>query len=408
MVDWDRVEQLRSKGWGWDRIAADEDVGFHPEASVQDPGRALRALYHRQRNRSGRRDEEEPERPKKADREAEERRWTMPRIGMLLTPSIGIWAALAFIAPSPVGILVPAIPWLALAVAVAAFVLIFGLLRTAGRRWTPVLRTTLIGAVVLGFVISGVIGLTGYLAFGCPYLPAQSTLTPQGNGWSSGSMAAWQESGMPVFYFYGASWCPYCSASSWALWKALTEFQSGFNGLTSGIPGTQQYYSNPGDVYPSTPEMILSGATVTSSFVSFQVNEYYWTLDNGATAGTFPGTSNCIQQAYVSAYSGGSIPFVVINGQYVHGGSSLINPSDLSTWASTGAQTVATDVLTETGQPWSIIEQQAAQICAFILKSDGYGSVSAFTTANPGMVRPNEYQWTTTMQGLVQDNWPSS
>lgn len=406
MVDWDRVEQLRSKGWNWDRIADDEDVGFHPEASVQDPGRALRALYHRQRNRSSRRQEEEPDRPKKADRDAEERRWTLPRVGILLTPVFGIWAALAFVAPSPIGILVPAIPWLALALAVSAFILIFGLLRTAGRRWTPVLRTTFIAAVVLGFVVSGVIGLTGLLAFGCPYLPAQSSLATQPNGWQSGSMTAWQDNGAPVFYFYGASWCPYCSASSWALWKALTEFQSGFNGQTNGIPGAQQYYSNPGDVYPSTPEMILASAAVTSSFVSFQVSEYYWTLDTG-TAGTFPGTSNCVQQAYVSAYSGGSIPFVVINGQYVHGGTSLINPSNLSAWSGTGAQTVATDVLTETGQPWTIIQQQAAQICGFILKSDGYASVSAFVSANPGAVNMAKYQWTTSMQGLVQDNWPS-
>jgi hypothetical protein len=407
MVDWDRVEQLRSKGWGWDRIAADEDVGFHPEASVHDPGRALRALYHRQRNRSDRRQEEEPERPKKADREAEERRWTLIRIGLFVTPIVGVWALLAYVAPSPVGILVPAIPWLALALAVSAFVLLFGLLRTPGRKWTSVLRTTLIGAVILGFVISGIIGLTGYLAFGCPYLPPQSSLATQPNGWISGTMTPWQQNGQPVFYFYGASWCPYCSASSWALWKALTEFQSGFNGQTNGIPGAQQYYSNPGDVYPSTPEMILASASVTSSFVSFQVSEYYWTLDTGV-AGTFPGTSNCVQQAYVSSYSGGSIPFVVINGQYVHGGSSLINPNDLSAWATSGAPTVATDVLTESGQPWQIVSAQAAQICAFILKSDGYSSVSAFTTANPSMVNMAKYQWTTSMQSLVQDNWPSS
>jgi len=407
MVDWDRVEQLRSKGWGWDRIAADEDVGFHPEASVHDPGRALRALYHRQRHRSQRREEEEPERPKKADRDAQERRWTLARIGILLTPVFAIWAALAFFVPSPVGILVPAIPWLALALAVSAFVLLFGLLRTAGRRWSPVLRTTLIGAVVLGFVISGVIGLTGYLAFGCPYLPAQSSLATQPNGWQSGTMTPWKDNGAPVFYFYGATWCPYCSASSWALWKALTEFQSGFNGQTTGIPGTQEYYSNPGDVYPSTPEMILASASVTSSFVSFQVSEYYWTLDTGS-AGTFPGTSNCVQQAYVSAYSGGTIPFVVINGQYVHGGSTLIDPSDLSAWASTGAPTVATDVLTESGQPWQIVSTQAAQICAYILQSDGYSSVSAFVTAHPTAVNAANYQWTNSFQSLVQDNWPSS
>ncbi len=407
MVDWDRVEQLRGKGWGWDRIADDEDVGFHPDASVHDPGRALRSLYHRQRNRSDRREAEEPVRPKRVDREAEERRWTLPRIGMVLTPVLAVWTVLAYVAPSPIGILVPAIPWLALGLAVAAFILLFGLLRTAGRRWTPVLRSTLIGAVVLGFVISGIIGLTGYLAFGCPYLPPSAALSAQPNGWTSGTMTPWQENGMPVFYFYGASWCPFCSASSWAMWKALTEFQTAFNGQTNGIPGTMLYYSNPQDTDPSTPEIILSSATVTSPFVSFQVSEYYWTLTNGAVAGTFPGTANCVQAAYVSAYSGGDIPFVVINGQYVHGGASLINPTDLSTWAVNGASTVATSVLTESGQPWQIVQDQAAQICAFVLKSDGYSSVAAFTSANPSMVNTAKYQWTSTMQSLVQDNWPS-
>ena len=399
MVDWDRVEELRGKGWGWDRIADDEDVGFHPEASVTEPGRALRALYHRQQRRGGRREVVE-DRPKKVDRAAEERRWTFARVGMLLTPILGIWMVLAYVAPSPVGILVPAIPWLGLGLAGAAFVLIYGLLRTPGRRWTPVLRTTLIGAVVLGFVVSGIIGLTGYLAFGCPYLPPATSLTAQPQGWASGSMTPWQDNGHPVFYFYGATWCPYCSASSWALWKALTEFQSGFNGQTSGIPGTQFYYSNPSDVYPNTPEVVLASAAVSSPVVSFQVSEYYWTQSTG-TAGTFPGTSNCVQQAYVTAYSGSSIPFVVINGQYVHGGSSLIDPNDLSSYAGTGVSTVAQDVLTETGTPWSVEQAQSALICAFILKSDGYGSVSAFLTANPGLHNPSDYQWTSGMQTLV-------
>jgi hypothetical protein len=408
MVDWDRVDELRSKGWGWDRIAGDEDVGFHPDASVQDPGRALRALYHRQHRRSGRPQATEERPTTKVDRDAEERRWTLVRIGILVTPIFGIWALLAFFLPSPVGILVPAIPWLALGFAVAAFVLFFGLWRTPGRKWTPVLRTTLIGAVVLGLVVAGLIGLTGYLAFGCPYLPSSSSLTPQPNGWASGTMTPWKDGGAPVFYFYGATWCPYCSASSWAMWKALTEFQQNFNGQTDGIPGTTFYYSNPGDVYPSTPEVILASASVTSSLVSFQVSEYYWTLSTG-TAGTFPGTSNCVQQAYVTAYSGSSIPFVVVNGQYVHGGSSLIDPNDLSTYATgptgNGAQQVATSVLTESGDAWTVEQSQAAQICAFILLSDGYsgsGAVSSFLAANPSLARSGDYQWTTTMQGLVQ------
>ena len=112
-----------------------------------------------------------------------------------------------------------------------------------------------------------------------------------------------------------------------------------------------------------------------------------------------------MQQAYVSAYSGGSIPFVVLNGQYVHAGSSLIDPSDLSSYedgASGGYTAVATSVLQETGTPWSIIQGQAGWICAFILKADGYSSVSAFIAANPSLSHPNNYQWTTSMQNLVQ------
>ncbi len=404
MVDWDRVEELRSKGWGWDRIAEDEDVGFHPEASVREPGRALRALYHRQRRQVDRQERVE-QRPKKADRDAEERRWTLARIGLVATPVLGIWAALAYVAPSPVGILLPTIPWLALGFAVAAFVLLFGLLRTPGRRWKPVYRTTLISAVILGLVISGLIGLAGY-ALGCPYLPPSSSLTSQPNGWtSSTAISAWHENGLPVFYFFGATWCPYCSASSWAMWKALTEFQAGFNGQTDGIPGTVFYYSNPGDVYPNTPEVILGSASVSSPVLSFQVSEYYWTQSTG-TAGTFPGTSNCIQQAYVSAYSGSSIPFVVINGQYIHAGASLINPDDLSSYATgpsgNGAPQVATSVLTESGNAWTVEQGQAAQICAWVLMSNGYSSVSSFLASNPSLKDPTNYQWTTTMQGLVQ------
>ncbi len=404
MVDWDRVEELRSKGWGWDRIAEDEDVGFHPETSVREPGRALRALYHRQRRQVDRQEPVE-QRPKKADRDAEERRWTLARIGLVATPVLGIWAALAYVAPSPVGILLPTIPWLALGFAVAAFVLLFGLLRTPGRRWKPVYRTTIVSAVVLGLVFSGLIGLVGY-ALGCPYLPPSSSLASQPNGWtSSTAISAWHENGLPVFYFFGATWCPYCSASSWAMWKALTEFQSGFNGQTTGISGTSFYYSNPGDVYPNTPEVILASASVSSPVLSFQVSEYYWTQSTG-TAGTFPGTSNCVQQAYVSAYSGSSIPFVVINGQYIHSGASLINPDDLSSYATgvsgTGAQQVASSVLTESGSAWSVEQGQAAQICAWVLMSNGYSSVSSFLASNPTLNNPGNHQWTSTMQGLVQ------
>jgi hypothetical protein len=407
MVDWDRVEELRSKGWDWDRIAADPKVGFHPDTSVREAGRALRGLYHRQKSRQRRQGSETPTPSPRKSTEVEKPRWNATRIGWLLVPIVGIWALFAYVLPSPVGVVVPAIPYLALAFAVVVAILLLALWRSGQERWSKPLRKTVIIGVVVGLVVSGVIALTGALFFGCPVLPPSSSQTtqPGGLGWTSVPASAWQDGGKPVFYFYGATWCPYCSASSWAMWKALTEFQSGFDGSTSGVPGTSFYYSNPGDVYPSTPEVILASASVSSPAMSFQVSEYYWTQTNGATAGTFPGTSNCIQQAYVSAYSGGSIPFVVLNGQFVHAGASLIDPSSLSSWAVNGAPTVATDVLQESGTPWSIVQSQAGWICAFVIKADGFSSVSAFLSANPGLNgRQAQFQWTTTMTGLVNSD----
>ncbi len=380
MVDWDRVEELRSKGWDWDRIANDPKVGFHPDASVTEEGRALRALYHRQRSRS-RRQETPVVRPKK-DQEARERRWTLPRIGYLLTPIFGIWAVIAYLVPSPVGLVLPAIPYLALALVVAVFVLVFGLWRTSGARWSKAFRSTVVTGVVLGLIVTGMIALGGVLFFGCPYLPPAAAGTSQpGPGWASYSVSAWQEGGKPVVFFYGASWCPYCSASSWAIWKALTEYGS--------VAGAYTSYSSGSDVYANTPEMVLADASVSSSTVSFQVSE-----DTSGVDGTFPGTSNCYQQAYVTAYSGSSIPFLVVNGQYVHGGSSLINPQDLSTWAdgaSGGTATVQSSVASESGQPWSVVQTQAWWIMAFIAKSSGQ-SVSSLAS---------QYHWSSTTTAQV-------
>jgi uncharacterized protein DUF929 len=359
MVDWDRVGELRSKGWDWERIAADPKVSFHADSSVRDPGRALRALYHRTKARE-RRQGPEPQAPTKRTTEEEGQRWGLPRIGYLTVPLLGVWFALAYVAPSPVGLIVPAIPWLALGLAVAGFVLAFGLWRSRGApRWSPVYRTTLLGGVVLGLVIGGLIGLSGSVLFGCPYLPPASSLTgTAAPGWTSGGLPAWQDAGKPVVYFYGSTWCPYCSASSWAIWKALEEF---------GTPsGEALGYSSSTDVYPRTPEMVLAHIQLNSPYIAFQVSE-----DTSGVGGSFPGTSSCTQQAYLSAYSGNTIPFVVVNGQYVHGGASLINPATLSSWAGFGAGTVNTSVNSETGAPWTAVQSQSWWVMAMLLKTTG-------------------------------------
>ncbi len=353
MVDWDRVEELRSKGWDWDKIADDPKVAFHPDSSVEEPGRALRGLYHRQRSRQ-RRQGEAPKAvtPTKEDREKAERKWTLPRIGYLLVPIFGIWFALAYIVPSPVGLVLPAIPYLALALVIAAFLLLFGLFRSDKARWSKVYRSTLVTGIVLGLVISGVIALGGVLFFGCPVLPSSQHSEPA-PGWTSVSVSPWHENGLPTVYYYGATWCPYCSASSWAIWKALSGF-----GTVSGVSFIYSAEDN-------IPEVDLSSAQVTSATptVTFVVNE-----DTSGVTGNFPTTSNCIEQAYVSAYSGSSIPFVVINGQYVHGGSSLISPGDVNTYTTTQLEQ---QVGAANGGAWSVVQGQTWWMMAFIAKSAG-------------------------------------
>jgi hypothetical protein len=357
MVDWDRVEELRSKGWDWDKVADDPKVGFHPDSSVQEPGRALRGLYHRQRSRQRRQGESAPVAPAaaKKEREKSERKWTLPRIGYLLLPIFAIWFTIAFLVPSPVGLVLPAIPYLALGVAVAAFLLLFGLFRSSGARWSKVYRGTLVTGVVLGLVISGVIALGGVLFFGCPYLPPASsgTTQPGGQGWISVGASPWHENGLPVVFYYGATWCPYCSASSWAIWKAL----SGFGTVT----GVSYMYSAEDNI----PEVDLSSAQVTSSTPTIS---FVPIVDTSGVTSTFPGTTNCVQQAYVSAYSGSSIPFLVINGIYVHGGSSLISPSDVSSYTTV---TLQQDIGSATGTPWSVVQVQTWWMMAFMAKSAG-------------------------------------
>ena len=359
MVDWDEVERLRAKGVGWDRIASDPKVGFHADDAAGDPGRALRAVYYRRKAREDRRG---PSRASKRVKEETASKWTLPRIGFLATPLVGVWFGIAWAAPSPVGVYLPAIPWLGIGLAVAAFVLIFGLWRSH-ERWNADFRGVIVGGVILGLVIAGGVGVAG-LAAGCPYLPPLTASS--GGGWQKVSVSPWTENGLPVFYFYGSAACPYCSASSWAMWRALLAFGT--------ISGNYTDTSNPNDVYPNTPEMVLANAVLSSKYVALQVSESTYT---GAI--TAAPTSGCVQQAYVNAYSGGSIPYVVVNGQYVHAGSSLVDPAGLA--GMTPSQ-VESQVYSQSGAAWSAIAPQVWWIEAYLVKSTGGQPTNVATNPN--------------------------
>lgn len=314
MVDWDLVDRRRAKGWDWDRIAADEKVGFHADDSAGEPGRALRALYYQRRSKTKRRgsdaavsggDGEEPSGPPPTSR--------LATAGFVLVPVFAIWFLLALAFPSPVGTYLSAIPAVLLLLLAGAFVLAYGLLRST-ERWNRTARSAVVVGVVLGFAVSGGVGLVA-IAQGCPTL--SSNLTSEPSSWVRANNPTWQSNGAPVFFFFGSVACPYCSASSWAMVAALERF-----GTLSG-----NYYghsdSNPQDI-PNTPEVVLASTTLQSPYVGLHVVE---STDDSQVVD--PGTPSCIDQAYVSAYdTNGGIPFVVIGGKFIHTGT-LVDPLQL-------------------------------------------------------------------------------
>ncbi|HXQ93738.1 MAG TPA: DUF929 family protein [Thermoplasmata archaeon] len=351
MVDWDAVEKLRSKGWDWDRIAADPKVGFHAEEAAGEPGRALRALYYQRRSKGQRRPSKSENGSGKATETDQKEPWSLARIGYILVPVAAIWFVAAYLYPSPVGTYFPAIPWIGLILAVTGFVLAFGLLRT-DERWSKVMRTSVIGGIVIGLILVGGLTLVAEIN-GCPTLPPISGSEPQ--GWEKANTAAWTSGGTPVFFFLGSEACPYCSASSWAMWKALAAF--------GPVTGITLFHSNPNDNPPSVPEVVLASASVQSQYVSFSVLE--GTDDSTIT---IPPASSCVQQAYTSAYdTGGSIPFVVINGQYVHVGT-LVDPTALTSYS---PQQVQGQVLNASGPAWDAISPATYMMEAYLVKANG-------------------------------------
>lgn len=360
MVDWDRVEELRTKGWDWDRIAEDPKVNYQAPPGISDKGRALRSLYVRHARTASR--EEKAAAPKAGARTKQESKWTLARIGMLLTPLFGIWFLIAYFVPSPVGVFISAIPILGLALAASAFLLAFGLLRSE-KKWSTAFGSALAAGIVLGLVLTAVFGISGVLA-GYPTLSAITT--PEPNNFQKVANPLWTENGKPVYFFFGSAACPYCSASSWAEVVALERFGS--------LSGTYFDYSSPTDpAGPSTPETVLASATLTSSYISLQVAESEYTPSI-----QLPGFANDYQNAYFVAYdSGGSIPFIVIGGQYFTVGT-LVEPSVLD--GNTTAE-VQNAINSQSGPIWAAVSPAADWLTAYILKVDGGLPASLLTGA---------------------------
>lgn len=357
MVDWDMVEKRLHKGWEWSRIAEDPKVGFQAEEGAGDPGRALKTLYYQRRSRAQRRsgDSDDTVGGPGGGKAPVSR---LTQVGWLLTPLIGIWLAVALAYPSLLGTVVPAVPYLALAFVAAVALLAVALLRSLDR-WNRTFRTTLVVGLVLGVAISGGIGAYS-ISQGCPILTTSTTSEPL--GWQKAGNPEWTESGAPVFFFYGSIACPYCSASSWAMYYALQQFGT--------LSGTSFGHSNPGDVYPNTPEVNLASANLQSQYVALDVLE--GTNDNQINE---PTPSTCTESAYVQTYDSCStcgIPFLVLGGKYVHTGT-LVDPGQLrsppgdATGAPLNTTQVQQQVQAQSGAAWNAISSEMYMLEALLV-----------------------------------------
>jgi hypothetical protein len=113
--------------------------------------------------------------------------------------------------------------------------------------------------------------------------------------------------GLPLVFYFGAEYCPYCAAERWPMIVALSRF-----GTFSGLKTTT---SSSSDIYPNTPTFTFHGATFTSRYLDFQAIE---TSDRNQSRLETPTAS---QQALVSKYdTSASIPFVDMGNRFAFAG----------------------------------------------------------------------------------------
>ena len=73
--------------------------------------------------------------------------------------------------------------------------------------------------------------------------------------------------GKPVFFYYGAEYCPFCATERWAVVTALSRF-----GTWSNL---QQTTSSSQDTPASIPTFSFYGAKFTSPYLAFESVETY-------------------------------------------------------------------------------------------------------------------------------------
>lgn len=321
MTDWERVEKLRAKGLDWQSIAEDEKVGFRAEVTAGSSGRALKALYLERRSRRRRTGRSAPDAPESENEDSKKlTRLTNRFIGAGIVIALlgAVWWGVVYGFPNA-GVLTP-FPDLLFVIVAGLVLLGLALVLGGSFRDFTAWRKVIVGGIALGLVAAGGVSLYS-VVIGIPVLHPITNDQVGGNWSKAGGNSLWTESGHPVVFFLGSVACPFCSASSWAIYGALQSFGS--------WSGTQYGTSNPGDVWPGTAEIEFPGASFSSNLLSVDFQE-----GNNPNQISTPGLTPT-ENAYVTTYDGptGSIPFLVVGGIWIHGGSasSLVNPAVLHT-----------------------------------------------------------------------------
>jgi hypothetical protein len=143
---------------------------------------------------------------------------------------------------------------------------------------------------------------------------------------------------------------------------------------SSGVPSPPFIQSNPGDTPPSIPGVNLVEVNFTSAYLSFDP-----LIGSVDTTITLPAASSCSQQFYISAYdTGGSIPFIAIDGQYLYVGT-LVDPTALEGYT---PQQIWGQLLNETQPAWGAISPSMYMIEALVVKSNVGQPTSVATNPN--------------------------
>lgn len=128
---------------------------------------------------------------------------------------------------------------------------------------------------------------------------------------------------LPVVFYYGAEWCPFCAAERWPLTIALSRFGT-FTHLGS-------MYSSPTDGAPNTPTLTYAHAQYHSPYLIFQGLEGY---SNTPDPGSSPPYQvlhqpDAAQQALLNRFGFSGFPFLDIANRWVIDGSAY-DPSLLA------------------------------------------------------------------------------